>query len=444
MSQLDQIVNITITQLTQAVTQVGFGIPLILGPTGFLNSDVIRYYSSASAMLSDGFDNADPEYIYALEAFEQALSPTLIGVGKRTPVVAQVDTITVNTATAAHNYTGAVGGLAWAYLAGGSPTLAQIATGIAAAINALVGAGASAVAVGPVVTNTATTPGTPFLDTTTDGLLTIAPVTPSNGVQNDINAILNATNGNNWYGLALCSNTDGDILQAAALIETLEKIFVAVTGDANVPTSSSGDIASVLKGKGYKRTALMYSSDQAAAGMDAAWLGGQLPQVPGSSTWKFKQLVGINPDTFTDNQRLILIGQPGSPGKNVNIYETVGGQAITEEGFMVGGQFIDITVGIDWLKSTMQTNVYGLLVQAPKIPYTNQGAAVVENAVRQTLLQGAANGLIDPTSIQVSVPDIPSGVSAADRAERLLPGVKFSCRLAGAFHFIQINGTVSV
>jgi hypothetical protein len=44
---------------------------------------------------------------------------------------------------------------------------------------------------------------------------------------------------------------------------------------------------------------------------------------------------------------------------------------------MVSGRYIDITVGIDWFTATLQTNVFALLVSNPKIPYTDQGAAVV-------------------------------------------------------------------
>jgi hypothetical protein len=52
--------------------------------------------------------------------------------------------------------------------------------------------------------------------------------------------------------------------------------------------------------------------------------------------------------------------------------------------------------------------------------------------------------LIDgETAIEVSAPDV-ADVSTTDRANRILPDVTFSCRLAGAFHFVEIAGTVSV
>lgn len=454
-SSLDSIVNITITQQTQAVPTAGFGVPLIVGPTGFLNSDVLRYYTSPAAMLTDGFTTSSIEYIYAVEAFEQALSPSQIGVGKRLPAVAQVDYFGVGTLTSGHVYAFTLNGTVISYTALLADTEELVLGGLLTAIGVafptnppvtglVVGTGPSA-----SLHLTSTQAGLGVSYTAINSLLTHVLNLASYGIVNDLTAILNAPNGNLWYGLALCSNTTGDILQAASFIETLKKIYIAASGDSTIPTTSITDVASVLQGKAYTRTALAYSPQAYNLGMDAAWLGGQLPQTPGASTWKFKQLVGISPDSFTSNQRTILIGTPGvTTGKGVNIYEAVGGVNITEEGWMVGGQFIDITVFIDWLESTMQTNIFSLLIQSPKIPYTDQGVTVVENAVRQTLKQGSddgGNGGIDHTSIIVNTEAVAS-IPANTRAQRILPSgaVTFSCRLTGAFHFVYINGIVTV
>ena len=351
MGSLDQIVQVNITQQTQAVPQVGFGIPLICGDSNrFSGGDLIRYYSTAGAMLTDGFLTSDPEYIYAVKAFSQALSPEQVGIGY-----------------------------------------------------------------------------TPFAD-----------------IAAELNDIMEQSN--LWYGISLCTQDPAVILAAAAYVETQLKIYIADSAQSTIPTAGSGDVLSQLKALGYKRTALMYSkeTDVAEEGPSAAWLGGQLPQTPGSSTWKFKQLVGITPSTLTETESNYVIGLPGTPQKNGNIYQVVGGVPITQEGWMVGGQFIDITVGLDWLESRMKENVYSLLVQAPKVPYTDQGISIIVNGVRQTLAQGVATGLIDGNSdITVTAPSV-QDIPQADRANRILPDVKFSCRLAGAIHFVVIEGTVSV
>lgn len=445
---LDQIVNIVITQDTTAVPQAGFGIPLIVGPKGFSNSDVIRYYTSPQEMLADGFTTSDIEYTYAVEAFEQALSPVQVGIGKRTPAMKQVDTLNVLVANNSTLYSVSLDGVPYDYTSDGSATPAEIVTGLAALINADPAAPAVATDTGPLVL-TAKAFGRGFATVNNCPGTSLVNTTANNGIATDLAAILNDPNGNLWYGMALCSNQVSDIEQAAAFIETVKKIYIAASGDAAVDTASTTDVASVLQGKGYKRTALWFSPGSYNLGGDAAWLGGQLPQTPGASTWKFKPMVGITPDFFTGNSRNRLIGAPGvSNGKGCNIYENVGGANITQNGIMVGGQFIDITVGIDWLESTMQTNIYALLVNAPKIPYTDKGVSIIENAVLQTLKQGSddgGTGLLDSTSIVVTtipVLDVPSNT----RAQRILPSgsVKFSARLTGAFHNVIVNGLIAV
>lgn len=347
MSDIDQIVQVQISQQTQTVPQAGFGIPLIVGDTDRFDPGTLIQYFSNLAAVGEVFETTDPEYIYATKAFSQDLSPEQIAIGYS--------------------------------------DFADIAADLA-----------------------------------------------------DIMAESNL-----WYGLSLTTQDDAVILAAAAYIETQEKIYIADSDEAGILTSGTADILSQLKALSYDRTALMYSSS-ADEGPSAAWLGGQLPQVPGSSTWKFKQLVGIAPDKFTSSQRNNVIGIPGTPQKNGNIYETVGGVPITEEGWMVSGQFIDITVGLDWLTSRLQESVFSLLVSVAKVPYTNAGVALVLNAVKQVLSQGVANGLIDGNSdITVNAPDV-LDIPQADRANRILPDVTFSCRLAGAIHFVRIEGTVSV
>lgn len=449
MGALNQIVNVVITQQTATVPQASFSIPLVMGPTG--NISGVQAFTSPAAYISAGGTIHDPEYIRLVEIFEQPVTPTESLVATYSPSVAQVDQIQVNTLDdSSHPYQFTLNGSVIGYTSTGGDTQQSILANLLAAIgtqfptNPPVSGVVTGTGSGATLTLTSTVPGIAVTYTNVDADLTFGNLTANHSIVQDIITVQNTPGiGNIWYGLSICSQSNADIEQVAAYIETQLKIFIGAPTDASILTSSTTDVASILKGKGYKRTALIYCGT-ANDGREAAWLGGQLPQVPGSNTWDFKTLVGITPDTFNDTQRQEAIGIPLEPGKNCNIYETVGGVNITENGFMCGGQYIDITVGLDWLSSTLQTNVFALMVQSPKIPYTNQGIAVIENAVHQTLLQGVANGLIDGNSpITVSAPDVLS-IPQNDRAARLLPNVTFSCRLAGAIQNVIINGTVSV
>lgn len=97
---LSDIVNVQITRDTQAVSEAGFGLLMILGTHKRFN-DRIRFYSNIQAVGND-FIPTDLEYIAAQEAFSQTLSPEQIAIGRRTVDSA---TILVETAMSPFNYT---------------------------------------------------------------------------------------------------------------------------------------------------------------------------------------------------------------------------------------------------------------------------------------------------------------------------------------------------
>lgn len=451
MPAIDQIVKINVTNLAQAVTQQSFAVPLIVGPTAASTwgSDVVRTYTSAAALLADGFTTASPEYIYAGKLLSQSISPSLFLVGKRSMASAgQTDTFVVNTLLVGQ-YTLAVNGISVGYQATSSDTQLTLLTAIGNQIQAQISATYTITGTGTstlltVVAASGLTPSYTSIDNKFTHTVTPGGGQVSAGIAADLAAIT-AVN-NNWYGLVIASATDADILAAAAYIETLKKIYIAVSATAAIATTATTDVGSQLKAASYKRTALMYSVLGAAQGIEAAWMGGQLPQTPGANNWAFKNLSGITADVLMDSQQAILIGSPVSSiaGKNVNIYQSVGGINMTQMGVMAGGQYIDLTIGIDYLQSRMQTNVFSALVNAAKIPYTNDGVALLLAAVRSTIDIAVVNNLVDGKSpITVTAPLV-STVSQNDRSNRVSPQITFTCRFSGAINAVTVNGTVNV
>lgn len=443
MSALDQVVKINISQNSAPIQQASFSIPLIMGPT-VPTTGIVSAYTSPAAMLTNGYTTSSPEYIYALEMFEQALTPTEFLVGKRTTAVDQVSTATPDISSQAiQHYIETIAGVPYDFTSDASPTAAEVVTGLIALINADSNCPALASGTNTLIL-TAKVAGAGFTASGSTNLPTVV-TTASNGIQNDIIAV-SAIN-NLWYGLCITEGTDADVLQASALIESLKKIYIAISDSSAIPTSSSTDVASVLKSKDYSRTGLIYTVPaNVNEGKEAAWLGGQLPAVPGSNNWAYKTLVGCTPDVLSDNAQAILIGDPvaGIQGKNVNIYQTLGGANVTQMGTMAGGQFIDITVGIDWLDATLQSNVFQALTSSAKIPYTDKGTGILISAVKAAIDLGVANGLIDGDSpILISAPPVLS-VPTSQRANRIAPTISFSCRLAGAFNAVIVNGQVTV
>lgn len=249
------------------------------------------------------------------------------------------------------------------------------------------------------------------------------------------------------YGLVLAGLPDTDIIPAADEIESRKKLFIAHTVDGTTATTVDTDLGSQMQAKGYKRSGLIYSPANPGGTVAAAWMGSQLPATPGTNNWAYCQLPGQIADNLSSNARSILYGTPisGQVGKNVNCYTRVAGTNITLLGKAAGGQFFDITVGVDWLESQIQAAIYSQLLNTPKVPYTNAGLTSLMNGVNQVLQIAVANGLIDGNDaanpVYVKAASIDS-VTANQRAQRIAPVIYFGGRLQGAFNAVAIQGTV--
>ncbi len=210
---------------------------------------------------------------------------------------------------------------------------------------------------------------------------------------------------------------------------------VGTTTTTQDPTT---DLGAELKALALDRTALFFSKTADTQFPEAAWSGGILPFDPGSITWFAKTLAGITVDDLTGTEKAKALGN------NVNIYTTIGGVNMTQNGTMASGRFIDIRRGVDWIQARMEENIFFQIVNLPKIPYTDAGVAIIENEIRFVLNDAIDKDVIaDDPEPTITVPKV-LDVSANDRAARLLPDVKFTARLAGAIHKVEIQGTVSV
>lgn len=281
---------------------------------------------------------------------------------------------------------------------------------------------------------------TPILMTYNFGLL-IEPLVPSDTTVIDSLDAIQAVN-NDWYALALLDRTSGTVQEAASWIEARTKIFGTASDDPNIINVPVGvdqtSIAAILNNLGYVRTFVLYHQDANSDYPECAWFGDCLPLTPGSETWAFKTLSSIAYSDLSANQ------SNNARSKRANTYEYVAGFGITQNGTMAQGEYIDIIRGVDWLTSTIQAYVFTILVQSPKLPYTDAGITAVEAQVRRALNEGITNNFIASTpEYTVTVPRA-SEISSADKAARILRNVRFQATLAGAIQAVRINGTVVV
>ncbi|TDI74602.1 MAG: DUF3383 family protein [Betaproteobacteria bacterium] len=254
---------------------------------------------------------------------------------------------------------------------------------------------------------------------------------------------LNETN--DWYGLAIYARTFAAIEEVSDWIQGIgsanPKLFVGQSADVGIlDPAVDTDIVSVLGAKSAFRTAIIYNADSTEFS-DCGWMGEQLPKDPGSSTWAYKQISLSTPTDFAAGEK------EAAHGKNCNTYDVVASTNITEEGKVLdgpSGEYIDIIRGVDWITVNVQADLFALIVQNPKIPYTSNGIGICVLTVRNTLKTAQNMGILSTDSEPVvTAPDIVD-VPAADKANRLLNDLDFSAVLAGAIQKINVNGVVTL
>jgi hypothetical protein len=439
---LSDIVNVSISASTQSPTAPGFGVPLILGyHTKF--AELVRYYTSLAGMTADGFASTSPEYLAAVSLQAQNPAPPRWAIGRRTHAPTQIVHMTPVAANAT-TYTVTINGTAFTYTTTTGATVKEIVEGLDAAI------GSTPTDV--VCTEDDTklihtgTAGTWFSWSVADtsgnangmGLWTVADVTADSQADDDIAACAAADSG--WYAFVLTHQNKADGTLCAVAASALKKLFVIDVADTEVKGSGSSDLASVCEAAADEYTVVCYHALNNQF-MSAAWLGKCLPYDPGTETWKFKTLAGITADILTESE----IGY--IKAKHGNWYQELGGVNITQEGWTSGAEFIDTVRFIDYLKANIQYDVYGILVNNAKVPYTDGGVALIEGSLRGRLAneegtEQRPRGLA-PGSSTVTVPLVANEL-AVNRANRTIPDIYFTATLSGAIHSLTINGVLSV
>lgn len=174
---------------------------------------------------------------------------------------------------------------------------------------------------------------------------------------------------------------------------------------------------------------------------ECAWAGYMLPSYPGSETWKFKALTGVVPVPKTI---LTPTEEFNALAKNANLYTALAGVGHTHEGVMASGRFIDIQRGIDWIKARISEAIATRLLNSQKVPYTDAGMAVFEGDIANVLDLAVTMGILGPILdnsgdyYRITIPKVADQL-AADRAARTVKGITIQAQMAGAVHSLDIT-----
>ena len=434
MANPDNIVAVNITVQDAAVSQAGFGTPMVLTHETVYGPELVRSYSNTTDMVSDGFD-ADGATVAAVGAIlSQNPKVPAVNVGRRTSsAVAMTRIVTVAQVEDDTDYTITLNGTAFTVDSGAAATDLTIAAALETAINAGTEPVTATDNLDGTIDLVADVAGDPFGLSHSVGLITQDDTTADAGVAADYAAV--KVEDNDFYGVLIVSGSTLEVIALAAAVEADRKIFGAQCADSDVLAGTGGNLAETLAAAGYHRTYLIWSQDNFGMAA-AAWMGKQFPKNPGSSTWAFKSLAGVTIDALTGTQITNL------EADEANHYTATKGLSMTLQGVMASGRFIDIQRGIDWLTVRMQERILQLLANSDKIAYTQAGITALENEVRAQLAEAVGNNVIT-TGYTVTPPAL-GDISAADKANRVLGDLDFSATLAGAIHSVTINGSVSV
>lgn len=344
-----------------------------------------------------------------------------------------------------HRYTLEVNGETFTFTSDGGATASEIADGMAAAVNLGVAGRngiVAAVSSGGAITFTA--PGSvsgsmALWGNPNDWNRFDQSVDP--GTLAEVTAI--QLENDDWYGLIPTFNGAAELEALAAGLGGLgEKLLGGHSADTNIINSSyiagsGSDVASNLKDTGNARVFVSYHS-RPHAQVSAGWMGVMFPKDPGSATWHLKTVRGVPISELNSNQ------QAHAESKSANHYQALSGRNVTQTGITSGGEFIDTTRFVDFIRQRLREDIFATLSGVDKVPYTDEGGAVVENIVRGVIRLGISVGgfAADPEPV-ITVPRV-ADQNPVDRANRLFPGGEASATLAGAIHKMEVQLTVSV
>ena len=251
-----------------------------------------------------------------------------------------------------------------------------------------------------------------------------------------------------FYGVHLTEFGDEvDIQGAVSWAEANGKIFgFEYTDIAKCPVKNFSFYRSfgIFSGKadGYGDSEQPVWNQYAAL----AWMAKCFGYEPGTETWNMKELAAIVPSALSTDEKRTL------EENSINSFRRYAGSNVTFGGRMLSGEWIDVIRFRDWLKAEMQANVFHALKANRKVPFTDSGIGLVEGLMEAALAKGQTVGGIAPTEYDDDGNEIPgftvtvpqaSDFTEDERRSRKLSGCRYTARLAGAIHIVEIHGNLT-
>jgi len=270
------------------------------------------------------------------------------------------------------------------------------------------------------------------------------------GTSGDVAANLAAiaAESNEWYGSCDTAHDEARAVAMAEWTEAHEKLFLTVLSQANnasLPAATdTTSTAALLKNGQFFRTAWWYHPDPLQF-PDAALAARMFTRYPGQETWANQRLNAVTPTRLSETLYNNITN------KNGNTFEPFRNIAITQNGKVAGGEWIDVIRFRDWLCEEIKVRLFSQLVDN-RNPYTDPGIATFRSRLIEALDFGVRRGGIAPPELDEEGNLIPSyttsvplsaTISPNQKASRVLQDIYFTARIAGAIHAVEIQGTLT-
>lgn len=440
---LNDLVKVTIVAQTAGVARKNFGVPLIAHYHSVF-PERVRTYSEPQEMIDDGFDVGDAAVRAASAIMAQVPRPSSFKVGRMaTTPVAHVETL-VPTVVVGAKYTveladndGVV--QTFTYTAESGDTATDICdafrTAIAAATIDITASGTVTLVL------TGDNAGEVFYCYATDDAdegrnWTRTCTNADPGIATDLAAI--AAYDPSFFGLIVTNPARAVQNAARTWAGTNRRLLAVTTGDTDLRDSIEPNVGDDFKTANTAFGFVLYS-DRPQEFLAAGLMGRQFALNPGSSTYALKTPKEVSSVPLSETHKNNILDA------NANIFVVEGGKAVTLNGTTGSGEFIDVTHGICALEARLQEETWLALTSNEKLGFTGKDIGVLENVANGVLglFAGENYNFLDPTSIVIT-PIKAAAVPAGDRAQRSLKNaIRFSARIQGAIHDLEISGTLT-
>lgn len=443
---IQDLVNVTVQIEAASLGQANISTPLIVGTftapqDAAFGADLTAEITAVNwrtVLTSLAFTSSDALWNMVAAMFGQSRRPANAIIGRRAAEVAQVDEVNV-VGTTNGAYTVTINGTPFTFTATGS-TATQIRDGLIAAINAGAEPVTAAIVDSDTLSLTADTAGVPFslAVTAINNNLTITPITANVGIDTDLAAI-NAER-SDWYFVLTTSRVLTTQQVVVATVESFTRPLMAwlQTNDANAQGSSGNtDLGGWIKVNGYTRSFAVWHSSNTAY-VDAALIGLLSPTEPGAASFANQRIAGIQGIVPTSTSNL------NTKGYHWLEYYTAQQVSATRSGYP--NIYPDLVWGRDYLVQSIETDQLTALLNSGlnpgKVPYTDQGGAIITGVLRGTLSRFVVSGFLIEESIEVTTISR-AAQTPTNVAQRRWAGVQFSATAQGAINTLQITGVIS-